>query len=68
MADRDPEAIKQDIDVARDQLAATADSLAELVRSSESLDLAWFDWDALPEPIAPDVARSMTAVRARLSQ
>ena len=29
MADRDPEAIKQDIDVARDQLAATVDSLAE---------------------------------------
>ena len=29
VADRDPEAIKQDIDVARDQLAATADSLAE---------------------------------------
>ena len=29
MADRDPEAIKQDIDVARNQLAATVDSLAE---------------------------------------
>ncbi|WP_156745263.1 DUF3618 domain-containing protein, partial [Mycobacterium sp. 1165178.9] len=29
MADRDPEAIKQDIDVARDQLAATVDSLAD---------------------------------------
>lgn len=29
MADRDPEAIKQDIDVAREQLAATVDSLAE---------------------------------------
>ena len=29
MADRDPEAIKQDIDVARDQLASTVDSLAE---------------------------------------
>ncbi len=29
MADRDPEKIKQDIDVARDQLAATVDSLAE---------------------------------------
>ncbi|OBG48941.1 MULTISPECIES: DUF3618 domain-containing protein [Mycobacterium] len=28
MADRDPEAIKRDIDVARDQLAATVDSLA----------------------------------------
>ncbi|MEM6109136.1 DUF3618 domain-containing protein [Mycobacterium sp. 050272] len=29
MADRDPEAIKQEIDLARDQLAATVDSLAE---------------------------------------
>jgi hypothetical protein len=29
VADRDPEIIKQDIDVARDQLAATVDSLAE---------------------------------------
>ncbi len=28
MADRDPEAIKRDIDVARDQLAATVESLA----------------------------------------
>jgi Protein of unknown function (DUF3618) len=29
VADRDPEAIKQDIDQARDQLALTVDSLAE---------------------------------------
>ncbi|CQD18511.1 membrane protein [Mycobacterium lentiflavum] len=29
VADRDPEAIKQEIDLARDQLAATVDSLAE---------------------------------------
>jgi hypothetical protein len=29
VAERDPEAIKQDIDHARDQLAATVDSLAE---------------------------------------
>jgi hypothetical protein len=29
VADRDPEAIKQDIDDAREQLAATVDSLAE---------------------------------------
>jgi hypothetical protein len=28
VADRDPEAIKQDIDVARDKLAATVDTLA----------------------------------------
>lgn len=29
MADRDPNAIKQDIDQARDQLASTVDALAE---------------------------------------
>ena len=29
MADRDPDTIKQDIDVARDQLASTVDALAE---------------------------------------
>jgi len=29
VADRNPEAIKQEIDVTRDQLAATVDSLAE---------------------------------------
>ena len=29
MADRDPERIKQDIDQARDQLAATVDSITE---------------------------------------
>jgi Protein of unknown function (DUF3618) len=29
VADRDPETIMQDIDLARDQLAATVDSLAE---------------------------------------
>ena len=29
MADRDPDTIKRDIDLARDQLASTVDSLAE---------------------------------------
>ena len=29
MADRDPDTIKRDIDLARDQLAATVDNLAE---------------------------------------
>jgi hypothetical protein len=29
VADRDPDTIKKDIDLARDQLAATVDSLAE---------------------------------------
>jgi hypothetical protein len=37
-----------------------------LVQSDESLDLAWFDWDALPDRVAPDVARSMAYVRDRL--
>jgi 8-oxo-dGTP pyrophosphatase MutT (NUDIX family) len=46
---------------------AHADSTMPLIRSDESLELAWFDWDALPEPIAPDVVRSMQAVHTRLA-
>ena len=34
MADRDPDKIKQDIDVARHQLAATVDALAERANPS----------------------------------
>ncbi|OBG85034.1 hypothetical protein A5698_04490 [Mycobacterium sp. E136] len=34
MADRDPETIKQDIDQAREQLAATVDTLAERANPS----------------------------------
>lgn len=34
MADRDPDTIKRDIDQARDQLAATVDSLAERANPS----------------------------------
>jgi 8-oxo-dGTP pyrophosphatase MutT (NUDIX family) len=45
---------------------AVADSTTALVRSDESLDLAWFGWDALPVDVAPDVARSMACVRERL--
>jgi coenzyme F420-0:L-glutamate ligase len=45
---------------------ALADSTVSLVQSDESLDLAWFDWDALPDRVAPDVARSMAYVRDRL--
>jgi 8-oxo-dGTP pyrophosphatase MutT (NUDIX family) len=45
---------------------AVADSEDDLVQSDESLDLAWFDWDALPDKVAPDVARSMSCVRDRL--
>ena len=45
---------------------AVADSTAAIIRSDESLDLAWFDWDELPEQVAPDVARSMAHVKERL--
>ena len=49
VADRDPDAIKQDIDVAREQLAATVDSLAER---------------ANPRPLADDLkARVIEFVR-----
>ena len=36
------------------------------IRSEESLDLQWFGWDALPIDCAPDLARSIRAVRERL--
>ena len=45
---------------------AVADSRIAPIRSDESLDLAWFDWDALPAKVAPDVERSMAYVRGRL--
>ncbi|QUR68360.1 DUF3618 domain-containing protein [Mycobacterium spongiae] len=38
MADRDPDTIKQEIDLARDQLAATVDSLAERANPSRLAD------------------------------
>nr|WP_090274441.1 DUF3618 domain-containing protein [Mycolicibacterium komanii]CRL67341.1 membrane protein [Mycolicibacterium komanii] len=38
MADRDPETIKQDIDQAREQLAATVDSLAERANPSRLVE------------------------------
>ncbi len=38
VADRDPETIKQDIDQAREQLAATVDTLAERANPSRLLD------------------------------
>lgn len=38
MADRDPEAIKQDIDVARDRLAATVDTLTERAHPQRLVD------------------------------
>lgn len=38
MADRDPDKIKQDIDVARNQLATTVDALAERANPSRIAD------------------------------
>jgi hypothetical protein len=38
VADRDPEAIKQDIDRARDQLAATVDTLTDRASPSRIAD------------------------------
>ena len=37
---------------------------AEAVRSDESDDLRWFDWDDLPVGTSPTVARMITAARA----
>lgn len=38
MADRDPDKIKQDIDVARDQLAGTVDALADRANPRRIID------------------------------
>lgn len=38
MADRDPDKIKQDIDVARDELAKTVDALAERANPARIAD------------------------------
>ncbi|GLP80330.1 DUF3618 domain-containing protein [Mycobacterium antarcticum] len=38
MADRDPDKIKQDIDVAREQLATTVDALAERANPARIAD------------------------------
>ena len=38
MADRDPDTIKKEIDAARDQLAATVDTLAERANPSRIAD------------------------------
>jgi hypothetical protein len=38
VADRDPDKIKQDIDVARDQLASTVDALAERANPARIAD------------------------------
>jgi len=51
VADRDPEAIKQDIDRARDQLAATVDSLTERAhpqRIADDLKIALINFARKP--------------------
>jgi 8-oxo-dGTP pyrophosphatase MutT (NUDIX family) len=39
---------------------------AEPVRSDESVDLQWFDWDALPTGVSPDLHRLLESARERL--
>ena len=46
--------------------AAVAPAGAEPVRSDESLDLRWFDWDDLPADISPELPQLIAAARARL--
>ena len=46
-------------------LAVAAEG-AEYVVSDESLDLHWFEWDALPVDISPELPRLVEAARIRL--
>jgi 8-oxo-dGTP pyrophosphatase MutT (NUDIX family) len=45
---------------------AVAPAGAEPIRSDESLDLRWFDWDALPVGVSPELPRLVEAARNRL--
>ncbi len=45
---------------------AVAAAGAEPTRSDESLDLRWFDWDALPVGVSPELPRLVQAARSRL--
>ena len=45
---------------------AVAPEGAEYVVSDESLDLHWFEWDALPVDISPELPRLVEAARIRL--
>ena len=47
---------------------AVAPDGAEPVRSDESLDLRWFEWDALPEGISPELPHLIALARARLGR
>ncbi len=65
MADRDPDTIKHDIDVARDQLAATVDSLAERAnprRLADDLKAKAVEFVKKPVVIASLVGISSIAV------
>ena len=45
---------------------AVAPAGSEAIRSVESVDLQWFDWDDLPEGAAPDLPLLIAQARARL--
>ncbi len=45
---------------------AIAPAGSEVIRSAESVDLQWFDWDHLPEGAAPDLPLLIAQARARL--
>ena len=47
---------------------AVAPDGAEPVRSDESLDLQWFDWDALPDGVSPELPHLVALARARLGR
>jgi coenzyme F420-0:L-glutamate ligase len=47
---------------------ALAPEGAEPVRSDESLDLQWFQWDALPEGASPELPRLLETARMRLGR
>jgi coenzyme F420-0:L-glutamate ligase len=47
---------------------AMAPEGAEPVRSDESLDLQWFEWDALPERVSPELPWLVEAARMRIGR
>jgi 8-oxo-dGTP pyrophosphatase MutT (NUDIX family) len=49
-------------------IASETSLASEPTASDESLELRWFDWDALPENASPDLPGLVAAARARLEQ
>ena len=47
---------------------AVAPDGAQPVRSDESLDLQWFDWDALPDGVSRELPHLVALARARLGR